>query len=67
MKTFFERLQELRAEQRRAIPAHPQPLYLHAPEEIETRGPEPVDKPSTSEDFEINLTLDEYIINFDIS
>jgi len=66
MKTFIERLQELREEQRRTIPAHPQPLYLHAPEEIEYREPGPKNDPNTSMDFIIDLDLDEHIINFDI-
>ena len=65
MKTFFERLEELRAEQRKNLHIGPQPLYLSAPEDYEWRGPKPEDKSNTSEKAETDL--DEFIVDFTIS
>ena len=64
MKTFLERLEELRAEQRKNLHIGQQPLYLSAPEDYEWRGPKPEDKPDTSDrgiveidDFVVDLTI----------
>ena len=65
MKTFFERLEELRAEQRKNLHIGPQPLYLSALEDHEWRGPKPEDKPDTS-DRGI-AEIDDFVIDFTIS
>ncbi|MBI80158.1 MAG: hypothetical protein CMQ51_07015 [Gammaproteobacteria bacterium] len=65
MKTFLERLEELRAEQRKNLHIGPQPLYLSAPEFNEWRIPQAGKKPDTSDKIETDL--EECIIDFDIS
>jgi len=65
MKTFLERLEELRAEQRKNLHIGLQPLYLAAPDDHEWKGPSPEDKPNTSEDF--TMELDDFVVDFTIS
>ncbi len=65
MKTFFERLEELRAEQRKNLHIGLQPLYLAAPDDCEWREPKPEDKPNTSDR---GITeVDDFVIDFTIS